>query len=75
MASEGGLREFYAGYTPMLCKQIPYAIGQFATNETLIEFVQNTTFLDKLSKSGKAGDLTVQLGCGLGAGVVAAILR
>lgn len=28
MAREGGLREFYAGYAPILCKQIPYAIGQ-----------------------------------------------
>lgn len=75
MASEGGLREFYAGYAPILCKQIPYAVGQFVTNETLIELVHNTPSLDKLSKSGKGGEVTVQLGCGLGAGVAAAILR
>ncbi|CAO1638071.1 unnamed protein product [Parajaminaea phylloscopi] len=74
MASEGGLREFYAGYAPILCKQIPYAIGQFMTNEALLEVVQKNAFLNDLGKSGKAGQVTVQLGCGLGAGVAAAIL-
>ncbi|KAG8700156.1 hypothetical protein FRC09_006143, partial [Ceratobasidium sp. 395] len=29
MAREGGVQELYAGFLPILCKQIPYAIGQF----------------------------------------------
>ncbi|PWN22143.1 mitochondrial carrier [Microstroma glucosiphilum] len=74
MAREGGLSEFYAGYAPILCKQVPYAIGQFYTNETMHELVGKVPSLDKLGKSGKAGEVTVQLGCGLTAGVAAAIL-
>lgn len=38
------------------------------------ELVKNTPSLDKLEKSGKSGEVTVQLGCGLTAGVAAAIL-
>lgn len=68
MASEGGLREFYAGYAPILCKQVPYAIGQFFTNEMLLEQVRKTPSLEQLQHSGKGGEVTIQLGCGLGAG-------
>lgn len=54
--------------------QVPYAIGQFYTNETMHELVGKVPSLDKLGKSGKAGEVTIQLGCGLTAGVAAAIL-
>lgn len=74
MASEGGLREFYAGYAPILCKQVPYAIGQFFTNEVLHEYVEKSPSLTKVAQGGKSGEVAVQLGCGLGAGVVAAVL-
>lgn len=29
LAAEGGIREMYAGFIPILFKQIPYALGQF----------------------------------------------
>lgn len=74
MASEGGLGAFYAGYAPILCKQVPYAIGQFYTNETMHELVSKTPSLAKLGQSGKTGEITVDLGCGLVSGVAAAVL-
>ncbi|KAG8698901.1 hypothetical protein FRC09_006946, partial [Ceratobasidium sp. 395] len=39
MAREGGVQELYAGFLPILCKQIPYAIGQFTVNEWCHEIV------------------------------------
>ncbi len=74
MASEEGLRGFYAGYAPILCKQIPYAIGQFVTNEWAHTTVDANFPKEKREKYGKAGEVTVQLGCGMVAGVAAAIL-
>lgn len=74
MGKEEGFRGFYAGYTPILFKQIPYAVGQFAVNEQMHELVKNTPSLDKLEKSGKSGQITIQLGCGIVAGVAAAVL-
>lgn len=32
LAREGGIREMYAGFLPILCKQIPYAIGYVPLN-------------------------------------------
>lgn len=34
LAAEGGLREMYAGFVPILFKQIPYALGQFTVRTT-----------------------------------------
>ena len=72
--SEGGLGGFYAGYVPILFKQVPYAIGQFYTNEMMHNLVNKTVSPETLRKTGKAGEITVQLGCGLTAGVAAAVL-
>ena len=33
LAAEGGVRELYAGFIPILFKQIPYALGQFTVSE------------------------------------------
>ncbi|KDN41690.1 mitochondrial carrier [Tilletiaria anomala UBC 951] len=74
MSREQGIKGFYAGYIPILFKQVPYAIGQFATNEAMHEFVRKTPSLASLGKKGKAGEVTVQLGCGLVAGAAAAVL-
>lgn len=74
MAGEGGIGALYAGYAPILCKQIPYAIGQFYTNETMHELVLQTPSLAKIGQSGKTGEITVDLGCGLVSGVAAAVL-
>lgn len=44
MAKEGGLREFYAGFIPIVFKQVPYAIGQFTVCCRML--VCNTLFDD-----------------------------
>lgn len=72
--SEGGLHGLYAGYLPILFKQVPYAVGQFYTNEMMHNLVTTTIPSDTLQKAGKAGEIGVQLGCGLTAGVAAAVL-
>jgi len=74
LAREGGMRELYAGFLPILCKQIPYAIGQFTVNEFCHELVfRNMSEETKksLSASSKFG---ISLGSGIIAGFAAAIL-
>lgn len=72
--SEGGVSAFYAGYLPILCRQVPYAMGQFYTNEMMHHFVSSVVPRETLDKAGKAGEVAVQLGCGMTAGVAAAVL-
>ncbi|CCF54205.1 hypothetical protein NDA11_001443 [Ustilago hordei] len=74
MGAEEGLRGFYAGYAPILCKQVPYAIGQFVTNEWAHTVADSTISKEDRAKYGKAGEVTIQLGCGMIAGVAAAVL-
>lgn len=74
MGAEEGLAGFYAGYAPILCKQVPYAIGQFVTNEWAHTTVDAAISKEQRAKYGKAGEVTIQLGCGMVAGVAAAIL-
>jgi hypothetical protein len=35
IASTEGFSSLYAGFIPILCKQVPYAIGRFASNATM----------------------------------------
>lgn len=74
MWSEEGFRGFYAGYIPILMKQVPYAIGQFYTNEMCHTYVATHFDQAKIASWGKAGEVGVQLGCGVIAGAAAAIL-
>ncbi|EPQ26252.1 uncharacterized protein PFL1_06187 [Pseudozyma flocculosa PF-1] len=74
MAKEEGLRGFYAGYAPILCKQIPYAIGQFVTNEWAHGMVDKSVSKEKQASYGKVGEVGINLGCGMVAGVAAAVL-
>ncbi|SPO21048.1 related to MIR1 - Phosphate transporter of the mitochondrial carrier (MCF) family [Ustilago trichophora] len=74
MGAEEGIRGFYAGYAPILCKQVPYAIGQFVTNEWAHTVVDSNISKEERQKYGKAGEITIQLGCGMVAGVAAAVL-
>ncbi|SNX81780.1 related to MIR1 - Phosphate transporter of the mitochondrial carrier (MCF) family [Melanopsichium pennsylvanicum] len=74
MGSEEGIAGFYAGYAPILCKQVPYAIGQFVTNEWAHTVVDANISKEERAKYGKAGEVTIQLGCGMVAGVAAAVL-
>ncbi|KIM45446.1 hypothetical protein M413DRAFT_340788 [Hebeloma cylindrosporum] len=76
LAREGGVRELYAGFLPILCKQIPYAIGQFTVNEFCHEIIfrnitEETRYTIYNSPTLK---FSIQLGCGIIAGFAAAIL-
>ncbi|KIO18240.1 hypothetical protein M407DRAFT_84169 [Tulasnella calospora MUT 4182] len=71
---EGGLREMYAGFLPILCKQIPYALGQFTVHEYCNEIAyrnmseETKRNLSHLQRNG------ISLGSGVVAGVAAAVL-
>ncbi|GAA6031742.1 hypothetical protein JCM8097_001965 [Rhodosporidiobolus ruineniae] len=74
MAKEGGVKELYAGFVPILAKQIPYAVGQFLVNELAHEAVYRQLSEEK-KKSLTGGEQTaITLGCGITAGFAAAIL-
>lgn len=76
LAREGGISQLYAGFLPILCKQIPYAIGQFTVNE----FCHEATFRSlseekkKELQNSKSAMFAVNLGSGVIAGFAAAIL-
>jgi len=74
MAREGGVREFYAGFIPILFKQIPYAVGQFTVNEWMHEIVDKR--MDEKTKKNLSTTSRnlVTVGCGIVAGTAAAIL-
>ncbi|KAF4617768.1 hypothetical protein D9613_006149 [Agrocybe pediades] len=76
LAKEGGLRELYAGFLPILCKQIPYAIGQFTVNEYCHELVlRNMTEKQKIKMAESSTmKYSISLGCGIIAGFAAAVL-
>ncbi|KAK0554456.1 mitochondrial phosphate carrier protein [Tilletia horrida] len=74
MTAQEGIGGLYAGLIPILCKQVPYAIGQFTTNEFMHELVERSIDKKAVEESSKAGEVGIQLGCGLVAGAVAAIL-
>ncbi|KAM0754739.1 mitochondrial carrier [Meredithblackwellia eburnea MCA 4105] len=74
MAREGGLKEFYAGFIPLLFKQIPYAIGQFAINEQAHEIVYKQMSAETRANLTPLQEIEVTLGCGVVAGFGAAIL-
>ncbi|CAD6971831.1 hypothetical protein A4X06_0g6430 [Tilletia controversa] len=75
MTAKEGFAGLYAGIIPILCKQVPYAIGQFTTNEFMHELVEKSLADKKaLEQSSKANEIGIQLGCGLVAGAVAAVL-
>ncbi|KAH9940451.1 mitochondrial carrier [Epithele typhae] len=74
LAREEGFAGLYAGFLPILCKQIPYAIGQFTVNEFCHEVAfRNMSEDTKRNLSGPA-KFSVGLGSGIIAGFAAAIL-
>ncbi|KAL0961434.1 hypothetical protein HGRIS_006379 [Hohenbuehelia grisea] len=74
LAREGGIRELYAGFLPILCKQIPYAIGQFTVNEFCHELVYRTMSEEKKRSLSSTSKFSIALGSGVVAGFAAAIL-
>ncbi|KAJ8520716.1 hypothetical protein ONZ45_g2503 [Pleurotus djamor] len=74
LAREGGVRELYAGFLPILCKQIPYAIGQFTVNEFCHELVYRKMSEETKRSLTGTSKFTIALGSGVVAGFAAAIL-
>ncbi|CCA67672.1 probable phosphate transport protein MIR1 [Serendipita indica DSM 11827] len=74
MAREGGVRELYAGFLPILCKQIPYAIGQFTVNELCHELAFRNMSEEQRRNLSTVTSGAISLGSGLTAGVAAAVL-
>ncbi|KIJ17738.1 hypothetical protein PAXINDRAFT_175533 [Paxillus involutus ATCC 200175] len=74
LAREGGIAELYAGFLPILCKQIPYAIGQFTVNEYCHEVAFRAMSDETRKNLSSTSKFIIQLGSGITAGFAAAIL-
>jgi len=74
LAKEGGLRDMYAGFLPILCKQVPYAIGQFTVNEFCHEFALRQMSEETKRNLSSTSKFGISLGSGILAGFAAAIL-
>ena len=76
LAREEGIGQLYAGFLPILCKQIPYAIGQFTVNELCHEAVFRSMSEEKLraTQASRSAMFGINLGSGIIAGFAAAIL-
>ncbi|EPQ54473.1 mitochondrial carrier [Gloeophyllum trabeum ATCC 11539] len=74
LAREGGLRELYAGFLPILCKQIPYAIGQFTVNELCHELAYRAMSEETKRSLSPTHKFGISLGSGITAGCAAAVL-
>ncbi|PBK97773.1 mitochondrial carrier [Armillaria gallica] len=74
LAREGGLSQLYAGFLPILCKQIPYAIGQFTVNEFCHELAYRNMSEETKRSLSDTYKFGISLGSGITAGFAAAIL-
>ena len=74
MAREEGPRGFYAGFVPLLAKQIPYAVGQFSVHEAAVEAIYRTIGPERKAALTHLESTGVELGSGVVAGVAAAVL-
>ncbi|PFH54107.1 hypothetical protein AMATHDRAFT_136403 [Amanita thiersii Skay4041] len=74
LAREGGVRELYAGFLPIICKQIPYAIGQFTVNELCHELAFRSMSEETRRSLSSPARFTISLTSGIIAGFAAAIL-
>ncbi|THG99675.1 hypothetical protein EW026_g2721 [Hermanssonia centrifuga] len=74
LAREEGMRGLYSGFLPILCKQIPYAIGQFTVNEFCHELAFRSMSEEKRANLSHSAQFSISLGSGVIAGFAAAIL-
>eukprot|EP00960_Hanusia_phi_P054811 762781-Hanusia_phi.AAC.14 len=70
---EGVLSGFYAGFGPILFKQVPYTMAKFAVQGAAAEKIYASVGSSP-EKMSKAGNVSVSLGSGVVAGVAAAII-
>lgn len=69
-----GVSSLYAGFIPILCKQIPYAIGQFTVNERCLEAIYGRMSPEKRKSLSATQQFGITLTSGIIAGFAAAIL-
>jgi len=74
LAREGGLADMYAGFLPIICKQIPYAIGQFTVNEFCHEAANRAMSEETKRNLSRTSKFGISLGSGVIAGFAAAVL-
>ena len=74
MAREEGLRGFYSGFTPLLFKQVPFAVGQFTVHEAVNEVIFRAMGPERKAKMSQIESTAVELTSGLAAGAAAAVL-
>jgi solute carrier family 25 phosphate transporter 3 len=74
MLTTEGIGAMYAGFIPILAKQIPYAIGQFTVNERCTEAIYKQMSPETKANLGPVQNLGITLGSGIVAGFAAAIL-
>jgi solute carrier family 25 phosphate transporter 3 len=73
MYAAEGVAGFYAGFGPILFKQIPYTMAKFAVQGKAQEAISNSMGIDMTTLSG-GGTLALAVSSGLIAGVAAAII-
>ncbi|KAK6592103.1 Mitochondrial phosphate carrier protein 1 [Botrytis cinerea] len=71
MLKNEGVGAFYAGFGPILFKQVPYTMAKFVVFEKVVEAIY--TKVDK-SKTSDGMQTTINLGSGLIAGMAAAVV-
>ena len=71
---EGVFRGFYSGFVPLLCKQVPFAIGQFTVHEAAVEGIYRVIGTERRARLTQLESTGVELTSGIAAGVAAAVL-
>merc|ERR1712000_684082 len=71
MLKNEGVGAFYAGFGPILLKQVPYTMTKFVVYEKVAEAIYG--YVDK-SKASDGMQTTINLGSGLVAGMAAAVV-
>lgn len=74
IASTEGISSLYAGFIPILAKQVPYAIGQFTVNERCTEFIYNQMTPEQRQSLSSTSQFGITLSSGIVAGFAAAVL-
>lgn len=74
IATTEGFASLYAGFIPILAKQVPYAIGQFTVNERCTEFIYKQMDAETRQNLSTTGTFGITLGSGIIAGFAAAVL-